>query len=186
VRRVEPAQFAPLAYPILCAALLSYGERPPERAQFISKIRKSAEYPGTEYWGAFRGTDMAAFSTCRRVDDAITLGSTKSVPELHRYNPNAALFYTIAMHYLGSGALYVTNGSRTLWHPTSINEFLLRLGFRRAYCRLNIEFSPLLSPKLLVAAAKWARYAGLTNRLGQRGRQLSGLSRMIEIAKTFQ
>jgi len=31
------------------------------------------------------------------------------------------------------------------YHDTNIHEFLLKFGFRRQYCRLNIVYSPMLS-----------------------------------------
>jgi hypothetical protein len=50
-----------------------------------------------------------------------------------------ALHYTIAHHYLKEkGCKEIDSGSRALLHETDISDFLLRLGWRRAYCRLGI------------------------------------------------
>lgn len=50
-----------------------------------------------------------------------------------------ALYYTIALNYLKEkGYKEVDSGSRPLLHETNIGDFLLRLGWRKAYCRLGI------------------------------------------------
>jgi len=53
-----------------------------------------------------------------------------------------ALYYTIAHHYLQGGRHeYVDNGSRVIGHKTDVEQFLLGLGWRRAYCRLDLTFT---------------------------------------------
>jgi hypothetical protein len=185
VRRVGGDIFAELAYPIHRAAVESYGDKPPSRRQYVEDTLRLATYPGTEFWAAFYGDRMAAFSICQTFDGAVTLGSTKSDPQLDRYNPNAALFYSIARHYLQRGLRYVSNGSRTLYHPTSINEFLIRLGFRRVFCRVHVELSPvarIIDKSRLVQSA---RLMGLPRLAGRKWAQLEGFDRLLQIAHSF-
>jgi len=53
--------------------------------------------------------------------------------------PMHALYYTIAHHYLKEqGYKEIDNGSRPLLHETNIGDFLLRLSWRKVYCRLGI------------------------------------------------
>jgi hypothetical protein len=144
-----------------------------------------AAYPGTEFWAAFHDGRMAAFATCQIVDGAVTLGTTKSDPELDRYNPNAALFYCIAHHYLQNGLRYVSNGSRTLWHPTSINEFLTRLGFRKVFCKVHVELSPFARIIDKSRLVKSGRFLGLSKLSRNRWALLEGFDRLVKIAKTF-
>jgi hypothetical protein len=185
VRRVPADVFAPLAWPIHRAALEDYGVHPPAARDYARTIARMAEYRGTEFWAAFRGDRMAAFATCQVLDDAVTLGSTKSDPQLDRHNPNAALFYSIARHYLQRGLRYISNGSRTLWHPTHINEFLTTLGFRRVYCRVHVQLSP--AGRLLAESriATWGRFLGLTRLAGRRWARLQGFDRLLHIARSF-
>jgi hypothetical protein len=186
VRRMEAGNFARPAYPVYRGAVESYGGSVPTRAEYARRVERLAAYPGTEFWAAFRGQRMAAFATCQVVDNAVILGSTKSDPEFHRHNPNAALFYTIARHYLRQGRRYVSNGSRTLWHPSNINDFLLTLGFRKIHCRLHVQLSTvarLIDGSRVVA---WGRFLGLARFAGGRWAQLEGFDRLVRIAKTFR
>ncbi len=185
VRRVESAVFGRLAYPIHRAAVESYGQRPPTEQEYVENMERMAAYPGTEFWATFQGGRMAAFATCQVIDGAVTLGTTKSDPELDRYNPNAALFYYIARHYLQEGLRYISNGSRTLWHPTSINEFLIRLGFRRVFCRVNVQLSPVARAIDKSRLVKTGRFLGLAKLSRNRWATLEGFDRLVKIARTF-
>lgn len=185
--RIVPAdEFASSAYGILAKAVRSYGGTPPPEADYRSEIKKMAEYPGTELWASYFGSEMAAFATCQIIDGAVTLGSTKSEPELNKHNPNAALFYTICNHYLTRGVKYISNGWRTLWHPTSINDFLMRLGFRRIYARVHVELSPLARAIDATRVARWGQYVRLSNIIGRRWLQLRGLRDLVRIAESFE
>ncbi len=143
VHRLEPDKYVKLTYDIFIRNIKSYGSsRFPSFNQYAEDILKKSKYDGYELWGAFVDNKIAAFASCVVLDNALILGSTKSNPDLHSYSPNNALFYKITKHYLCErGVKYVSNGSRTLLHDTSINEFLIRMGYRRNYCRLNIELS---------------------------------------------
>ena len=116
----------------------------PSFRDFLASTLQQADYSGRTYWGAFVGNQLAAYAATLEVDGAVTLGETKAAQALLRHNPNNALFYTLTRHYLAEPDIrYVTNGMRTLWHPTTINEFLERMGFRKVYCRLHLELGPI-------------------------------------------
>jgi hypothetical protein len=185
VSRIEATEFRSLAYPIQRAALVRYGGRPPTEAEWAEHVDHLAGYPGTEFWGAFHDGHLAAFAVCLIIDGAVDLGSAKSDPDFHKYEPNAALFHTVCKHYLGNGLGYVTNGSRTLSHPTAINDFLEKLGFRKVHCRVDVELSPVA--KIIDAAGlvKWGRYAGFPKLIGARWSQLESFARLMTIARTF-
>ena len=187
---MEPDAFAHLAFRIYSEAVASYGGKPPAEAEYAGAIGRMAAYSGTEFWGAFRGDGLAAFAVVSSrpsfgLNRAVTLGSTKSDPSLNRYNPNAALFYSLTKYYLSQGMSYVTNGSRTLWHPTSINDFLVTLGFRRVYCRVNVELAPLVRLTERTRLLSLAKNLPLESILGSRWRRLQGLERLIAISRSF-
>jgi len=184
--RVEASEFARLAYPIHRAAVERYGDRPPLETGYAEGIERLAAYPGTEFWGAFHEGSMAAFAACRIVDGAVELITAKSNPQLHRYEPNSTLFYTLCKDYLDSGLKYVSNGSRTLWHPTTINVFLEKLGFRKVFCRVNLQLSP--SARIVEGTrfVRWGPYLGLRRLLGAKWAQLEGFDKLMRIAETFE
>ena len=143
VRRMGVGEFSALAYPIYRFALEQYGTKPPEPSRFAQEAEGWAAYPGTDFWGAFYEGRMVAYVVCRIMDGAVAMTSSKSDPQMHTHKPNAALFYTLSQAYLSSGLQYVTGGSRTIQHPTAIEDFLENLGFRKVFCRVNVELSPM-------------------------------------------
>jgi hypothetical protein len=187
VRRIDANDFADMAYSLYTKALESYGlknSKIPSKDEYKQTIIKQSKYSGFELWGAFVKEQLAAFSTCIIIDGAVNLGSTKSDPELHKYYPNNALFYNITRHYLQKkNILYVTNGYRTLLHPTSINDFLIRMGYRRIYCRLNIELS--YFAKLLINSGVVLLGKHIKKIFPDLGAKVNGLLKLIEISKTF-
>lgn len=185
VSRIEAAEFRSLAYAIQRAALVRYGGQPPTETEWVAHVDQLAAYAGTEFWGAFYDGRLAAFSICLVIDGAVDLGSAKSDPGLHKYEPNAALFYTVCKHYLGGGLGYVTNGARTLSHPTAINDYLEKLGFRRVPCRVEVELSPVAKAIDASGLVRWGRSAGLARLFGARWSQLESFGRLMTIAKTF-
>jgi hypothetical protein len=186
VRRVELGEFSVSAYPIYRMALEGYGQEPPSHELFIRNVRHLAEYPGTEFWGAFVGEEMAAFTICQVCDGAVNLTAGKSDPRLHKHKPNAALFYELTRHYLGAGLKYVTNGSRTLVHPTTINDFLEKLGFRKVYCRVDVELSTVAGLANALRVARWGRSLGLPRLLGESWKQVDSFETLMRIARSFQ
>lgn len=185
VRRVDAAEFGPRAYPVHAAALQGMGERPPGLAAFLGDVRTQAAYPGTEYWAAFAGDALVAYAVCQRLDGAVLLTGSKSLPTHHHLHPNEALHFSLVRHHLEAGARYVSNGARTLLHPTTINEFLARLGFRPIHARVHVERS------LTARCVARARLPGLAGLLGL-GRvaprvaaKLEGFERLARIEASF-
>lgn len=185
IRTVETDAFAKESFPIYDAALQSYGQAPPVEADYHRQVHTAAGYPGTTFWGAYVEDQLVAYAVCKEVEGAVSLSSAKSLREFNKQNPNAALFYTLTQHYLGEGCKYVTNGSRTLWHPTTINDFLTSLGYRRVYARVNVEASRTLrtlsSPKLTSVA----KAMGAHKVLGRRWLQMEGLQQLFRISESF-
>ncbi len=189
VRKIGAGEFANDSFPIHSAALRSYGlgeSRVPSRDQYAESVARRAQFEGAEYWGAYHQDEMIAFASCLVIDDAMIFGSTKSDPSRHSLCPNNALFYEITRHYLvDRGLRYVTNGSRTLAHPTAINDFLIRMGYRKIFCRLNVELSMragwIQSSGIIPLLGK----TGLSRLLGRRWASLEAFSRLNRIARTF-
>lgn len=184
-RIVAVDDFVGPAYAIISEAIKGYGGTVPSEDSYRHDLEQMAAYPGTELWASFVGGEMAAFATCQIIDGAVTLGSTKSNPEFNNANANAALFYSICSHYLERGDRYVSNGWRTLWHPTAINDYLMTLGFRRIYCRVNIELAPAVRLVDATRIGDWGRHVGLEKILGNRWLQIEGVRNLVRIAGSF-
>jgi hypothetical protein len=175
---------------IYADALRSYGyleNNIQTQPDFMNMVRKLDASGGFEPWGAFVDGKMAAYSGCIVLQGAVSLGTTKSDPDTHAHNPNAALFYTLTHHYLHERKMdYVTNGSRTLLHPSNINEFLENCGFRKVYARLNLELSSVARAVDKVHLDTWAGAVGVPKLLPAVWSKLQGFRSMMNIADTFR
>ena len=67
-----------------------------------------------------------------------------NLPNYLKLYPSYALFYTMNQYYLDEKRFdYVNDGARSISHETNIQEFLIKkFKFRKAYCNLNIIYSP--------------------------------------------
>jgi hypothetical protein len=190
VSRVVPKDFPNLTYNIFSESMKSYGiksSKIPTKEEYYESIMNKSEYEGFELWGTFVGDKLAAFATCVVIDDVVMFGSTKSDPKLHTHSPNNALFYHITKHYLRErGILYVTNGSRTLLHPTTINDFLIRMGFRKVFCRLNVELSNFTKLLLNLTGSELNKYLKFFWKMFPRQyEKFQAFLKLVEIGKTF-
>lgn len=175
-----------MAYPIYKKALERYGNNIPTYMDYEKDVLDLGLYSGTEFWGAFVNDTMASYVICFIIDGAVSFGSSKSDRLLDRNNPNAALFYTVSQHYMVQGFTFTTNGWRTLWHPTAINDYLERMGFRRVYCRLNLELSGIAKIIDWSKPLCWGKWIGLNHLFSKRWDLLNGFDKLTKIAKTFE
>lgn len=188
VKRISPEDFAHLTYKIFYNSLKSYGyKKIPSYEEYYNDIIYKSQFKGFELWGAFTKGRIAAYAACIVLKDAVSLGSTKSDRELNYLYPNNALFFHITKHYLRDrGMKYVTNGYRTLLHPTSINDFLIRLGYRKIFGKLNVELS---SAAKLIASIKFVKSLSnidfIKNKFPLQTAQINGFLKLLEINHSF-
>lgn len=188
VELVPSQRFGPLSYQIYAETQLRYGldtDSLLSYKRYCRQVMDEGEYAGREYWCCFLGARLAAYATTVRIDDAVVFGATKSDPSTNKYCPNNALFYEVTRHYLADPSVkYLTNGVRTLWHPTDINEFLERLGYRKVYCKLNVVLGEVATWARRARAADLARsierISGIRNRYLS---QLGGLARLLDVVE---
>jgi len=187
VKQLESQEFAQLAYPLFCQSLKSYGVTPESKQEFARKTAMQAKFRGSNYWGVFVGEDLAAYATCRILDNAVIISTTKSDPALRKHCTNNALLHAITLHYLRNNDIsYITNGCRTTYHSTDMNEFLERMGYRRVYARLNIELTP--RAQLAVWAGKCRcvlRLLKMNRRSHPYAQQLEALAKLKTIADSI-
>lgn len=190
IDQLTPEKFVELTYKIYFNSLLSYNvpeSKIVSHQIYHETVIKQSKYRGFEMWGAFVEGKLASYATCLVIDNAALLGSTKSDPEFHKYYPNNALFYRLTKNYLNErGISYITNGPRTLLHSTTINDFLIKMGYRRVYGRLNIELSN--KSKLLFNSGVGRaiqKFKILENFFPNQVAKLNGFMNLVDISKTF-
>lgn len=190
IKRIEPENFVELSYGIYSNAFKSYEYHNLNvfsRKQYSEYIFRKSRFNGYELWGAFVGKKLAAYAAAVVIDDAVLIESAKSDYELQIHCPNNAIFYQMTKHYLCErGKLYITNGSRTLLHPTNINDLLIRMGYRKIFCRLKVELSDFAKIILHSGIDKWINYINPIDKIfpGQLAKLKSFLN-LVEISKSF-
>lgn len=73
-------------------------------------------------------------------------------PDHFKQYPSEVLFHSMHDYYFGQRAIaYMNDGARSMAHNTKIQDYLeYKFNYRKAYCRLNVEYAPLL--RMLVSA----------------------------------
>ena len=101
-----------------------------------------------EYLGAFlKDTDaMIGYAIYNLFDDWIEYSVVKTDPEYLNTQVNAALAYFGVERYMRPGIKYIHGGWRTMIHESNYQEYLMKnFGFRKAYCKLHIQYRPLMN-----------------------------------------
>ena len=97
-----------------------------------------------EFWGIYNDVKMIGYSQNKVVDSCCDYSTIKFHPHYLKLYPSYALFYTMNQYYLNEKKYkYVNDGARSISHETNIQSFLIdKFRFRKAYCKLNIIYSP--------------------------------------------
>lgn len=96
-----------------------------------------------EFFGVYYKEKLIAYCMCSLNDGSCNYSTIKFHPKYLKYYSSYALFYIMNRYYLLDRKLkYVNDGARNLVHKTNVQDFLIsKFGFRKAYCKLHIEYS---------------------------------------------
>ena len=102
-----------------------------------------------EYWGVYTIKDnlLIAYSQNKVVYNQCNYSTIKfHVDYLKKYS-SYVLYYTMNRYYLKERNLsYVNEGTRSILHKTNVQSFLIeKFKFRKAYCKLHIQYHPLVN-----------------------------------------
>jgi hypothetical protein len=122
------------------------------RQNVIINLKQSIEEKNITYFGCFDREQniLIGYAYCSIENDVLNLIEVKILPEYLKSNANAALIYFLCENYLNTNKVkYLCDGERNIRHQTNYQDYLIKyFGFRRAYCKLNILYTPPV--KLLV------------------------------------
>jgi len=150
VKVIVPAEYASQMANILIKSWKSYDSSYQEEND---RERLTQEFAGltkdnlgnSEYLGAFlKDTNtMIGYSIYYLFDDWIEYSTVKTDPEYLNTQVNAALVYFGLQRYMKPEIRYILGGFRTMIHDSNYQDYLLKnFGFRKAYCRLHIQYRP--------------------------------------------
>lgn len=97
-----------------------------------------------EYWGVFVEDRLAGYCQCIIENNEVTTNIFKYDPSFLKFYTSYALINFLLSYYIVENGMRVSNGARSIAHDTNTQDFLLKFGFRRQFCKLNIVYKPLL------------------------------------------
>ena len=130
-------------------------------ATWPSKYRPSVDYEkfikGFTSWdvyiayGAYSKADgsLCGYALLQPYDGCLDFCVLRVIPEMENLGINAALVAGLLedqREFLCSGG-YISDGSRSVMHETAFQDYLEKyFDFRKAYCKLNMVYSPIFAP----------------------------------------
>ena len=150
VDRLEPEWLADNGYPCYRAAVGRYGTAPVPADVWKKDIRLAIDGP-ISYWGAFVGGKLAGYARCVSEGNNVATSSIRLDPDHLKDRAAYALVSQVVAHYVGAEGRTMSNGNRAVVHETQFQEFLMKHGFRKQYCRLNVVYRTWLRAAVALA-----------------------------------
>lgn len=140
VRSIEPRWLATHGYETYRSAHERYRNAAPlSKETFVKNVSGSAGGP-FEYWGVFVGEELAAYCQCIVEEENVDTSVTRFHPAYLKFYPAYALISWLIESYVEKRGLSLSNGDRSIAHETNFQDFLIKMGFEKKYCRLNVVY----------------------------------------------
>lgn len=155
IKRIDEKERQKYVDDLYQIAVDSLSEYPAKYREIPSKDNFSSQLLNTkaDVWIAVDKEEqkVCAYSLCSKQMDMVHLSVMKVMPDYLRKEVNAVFAFEICYYYLNElGLRYICDGERNIRHETNYQDFLVKvLGFRYAYCKLNVIYHPLV--KIVVA-----------------------------------
>lgn len=146
VKKVDKKEIADQGYNVYIKAFDRYDTfiKPLSEEEF----KKNIEQTDYDYWAVYfkENDELVAFSQNIIADLTVNYSVIKLHPDYLKYYTSYALLFEMNKYYLSEHNFkYVNDGARSLSHATNIQNFLIeKFKFRKAYCTLNVAYSPLV------------------------------------------
>lgn len=141
VESLDTEWVAANAYDCYAAAFDRYKHgRPVSREEFEISQRSCASGP-FRYFGAFVNGRLAGLAKCAIEGDYVALVAFKLDPSYSKSLPSYALLHALLQRYVVESRKTLGNGFLSIHDETNMQDFLLKFGFRRVYCDLQITYA---------------------------------------------
>jgi hypothetical protein len=151
VERIDARWFSEHGYAVYLTAHDRYANATPlAKEKFRNNVLAGIGGP-FEYWGVFVGTSLAAYCQCTVEENNVDTTATRFDPNYLKLHISHAMISTLIDHYVMRGGKALSNGERSVSHDTNFQDFLLKFGFRKIFCRLNIIYRPWLQSAIQLA-----------------------------------
>jgi hypothetical protein len=140
VERINAEWLAAHGYECYVAAYQRYkNARPANENVFRRNLLGTIGGP-FEYWGVFAKGHLAGYCQGLIEGNHVTTNVIKLDPAYLAFYVSYALVTSLIEHYVVRNGFIINNGSRSVVHDTNFQDLLLKLGFRKQFCRLNIIY----------------------------------------------
>ena len=144
VKLVSHEFFRSNCYEIYASSIVSYGQVPILKEEF-KKISNDNEE--RDFWVVFskESNTPIAYSSNKISTSSANYTYIRYHTDYKNLYASYALQYEMDKYYLEEKKLkYVNLGTRSLLHESGVQDFLIKkFKYRKAYCKLNIVYSPL-------------------------------------------
>lgn len=150
VKKISSKVYAEQIYSVYDAAVHNYkmAGKIASKENFITQCINEENDMRIEYYGAFlKNSDiLVGYAQNYVYEDRVNFSSMKFSPQYLNKKVSAALVYIMLCDYLNiQHKKYVCDGERSIRHFTNFQDYLIKyFGFRRAYCKLHIEYRPVV------------------------------------------
>jgi len=147
VTQITVEELADAGYRVLCQACKGYAGKVnvPSEEVFKKNVLREAPFQDLVHnWGVYAQGMLIAFAQNQIYGTVeANYSSIKLDPAHLGLYPAYALIHTMNEYYLDrNGFQYVNDGSRSVYHETNIQDFLMRkFGFEKAYATLHVYYS---------------------------------------------
>jgi hypothetical protein len=149
VKKVDAEYVAHNGYDVHVAAHQRYRRNPQDKERFVSHLLMTQDFSDViDFWVVlYRDVVVGYLHTQVYGDIEAAHCAMAFHPDYFRYYISHALIYTANKYYLQERSFsYVSNGYRTVWHPSEIYNFLIqRFGYERARTDLYLYYKPWLA-----------------------------------------
>lgn len=146
VKKMDGEYVAKHGYEVYYNAYKRYkgAKAPISKEEYYNDRIKLSEDKRRDFWGVFDKETNNLIGISQNIIDrnSCSYVDMKFDPDFLRLYPSYALIYEMNRYYLNEKKLrYVNDGARCINHETNMQDFLVsKLGFRKAYCKLNINY----------------------------------------------
>lgn len=154
VKKIEKSELINHGYKVYVAAFKRYKtiNKPMSSIKFIKHINSLDK--GWEFWGVYsrETNELIAYSQNKIVTDQCYYSTIKFHEKYLKMYSSYALYFVMNSYYLKERKLkYVNEGTRSILHETNVQSFLIdKFKFRKAYCKLHVQYHPLVTPIIFV------------------------------------
>jgi hypothetical protein len=144
IKGLDAEWMARNAYGCYVSAFARYKHGHPISSSYFARIQRSCAGGPFHFYGAFVGDQLAGFAKCAVMEDYVALASLRLDPAHSHSLPSYALLDTVLRKYVADERKTLGNGFLSLHDETNMQDFLLKFGFRRVYCDLQVAYRPAL------------------------------------------